>query len=46
MNSEKALCKVRRFREKFKQILIDDYYDEKIEYNSDAYAESTNSNVV
>ena len=32
MKSEKALCKVRRFREKFKPILIDDYYDEKIEY--------------
>ena len=31
MNSEKALCKVRRFREKFKPILIDDYYNEKIE---------------
>jgi len=31
MKSEKALCKVRRFREKFKPILIDDYYDEKIE---------------
>ena len=38
MNSEKALCKVRRFREKFKPILIDDYYDEKIE---SAYAEMT-----
>ena len=36
MNSEKALCKVRRFREKFRPILIDDYYDEKIE---SAYAE-------
>jgi hypothetical protein len=33
MNSEKALCKVRRFREKFRPLLIDDYYDEKIEYN-------------
>ena len=31
MNSEKALCKVRRFREKFRPILIDDYYNEKIE---------------
>ena len=31
MKSEKALCKVRRFREKFRPILIDDYYDEKIE---------------
>ena len=31
MNSGKALCKVRRFREKFRPILIDDYYDEKIE---------------
>ena len=31
MKSEKALCKVRRFREKFKPILIDDYYNEKIE---------------
>ena len=31
MNSEKALCKVRRFREKFKPLLIDDYYNEKIE---------------
>jgi hypothetical protein len=28
MNSEKALCKVRRFREKFRPILIDDYYDD------------------
>jgi hypothetical protein len=32
MNSEKALCKVRRFREKFRPLLIDDYYDEKIEF--------------
>ena len=31
MNSEKALCKVRRFRDKFKPLLIDDYYNEKIE---------------
>jgi hypothetical protein len=31
MNSEKSLCKVRRFRKKFKPVLIDDYYDEKIE---------------
>ena len=38
MNSEKALCKVRRFREKFRPILIDDYYDEKIEF---ADAETT-----
>ena len=38
MNSEKALCKVRRFREKFRPILIDDYYNEKIEF---ADAETT-----
>jgi len=31
MNSQKALCKVRRFRNKFRPI-IDDMYDEKIEY--------------
>jgi hypothetical protein len=38
MNSEKALCKVRRFRMKFRPILIDDYYDEK---NESADAEVT-----
>jgi hypothetical protein len=40
MKSVKALCKVRRFREKFRQILIDDDFDdedceqEKMSYES------------
>jgi hypothetical protein len=43
MNSQKALCKVRRFREKFRPIVIDDDYDgedceqEKIEFETTNY---------
>jgi hypothetical protein len=48
MNSQKALCKVRRFREKFRPIVIDtdeysdyDYEKEKIEIETTNYVEPT-----
>jgi len=45
MNSQKALCKVRRFRNKFRPIIDDDMYDEKNEFDNTDKTNSTENYV-
>jgi hypothetical protein len=45
MNSQKALCKVRRFRNKFRPIVVDDIYDEKIDFDTADNEDSTENYV-